>query len=222
MTEHPHHLLDVESTHEHDPGPGPALHEAVGGPLGIAESAAPAVVFVIAFSVAGQTATTSAIIAAVIGALFAIGRIIRRETTQFALAGIGGLALSAFVVSRTGKAEDFFLPGLLLNAGYAIGYLVSILVRWPLIGVILETATGRGNEWREDPEKVSRYAKASWIWVGLFSLRLVVQVPLYLAGAVVALGIAKTAMGVPLFVVGIYLSWLLVRTPPVTAAPARP
>ncbi len=222
MSEHPHHHPLVQSTHEDDPGPGPALHEAVGGPLGIAESAAPAVVFVIAYSIAGQTATTSAIIAAAIGVLFAIGRIARKETVQFALAGIGGLALSAFVVSRTGKAEDFFLPGLLLNAGYALGYLISIIVRWPLIGVIVETATGRGTEWREDPDRMSRYSKASWIWVGLFSLRLLVQVPLYLAGAVFALGIAKTAMGVPLFAVGIYLSWLLIRTPPVSAAPARP
>jgi hypothetical protein len=222
MTEHPHHLLDVESTHEDDPGPGPALNEALGGPLGVAESAAPAVVFVIAYSVAGAEPTTAAIIAAVIGAIFAVGRIIRRETVQFALAGIAGLAVAAFVVSRTGRPEDFFLPGLLLNAAYAVGYAISIVVRWPLIGLILETATGRGTDWRKDPAKMRAYSWASWIWVGLFSARLAVQLPLYLAGAVAALGIARVVMGVPLFALAIYLSWLLIRTPPVSAAPARP
>ena len=47
------------------------------------------------------------------------------------------LGLAAFIASKTGKAEDFFLPGLLLNAAYAVGYLVSIAIRWPLLGVIL-------------------------------------------------------------------------------------
>ena len=51
MTDHPL----IPATHSDDPGPGPALHDALGGPLGIAESAAPAVVFVIAFSIAGSS-----------------------------------------------------------------------------------------------------------------------------------------------------------------------
>lgn len=218
MTEHPL----IQSTHADDPGPGPAIHEALGGPLGIAESAAPAVVFVIAYSVAGQEPTTAAIIAAIVGGLFALARIARKETIQFALAGMAGLAISAFVVSRTGNAGDFFLPGLLLNGVYAAGYLISILVRWPLIGLILETAMQKGTAWRKDPAKLKLYSRVSWIWVAMFSLRLVVQVPLYLADAVAALGVARVAMGVPLFALAIYLSWLLIREPPVSAAPARP
>lgn len=218
MTEHPL----IQSTHADDPGPGPAIHEALGGPLGIAESAAPAVVFVIAYSIAGQEPTTAAIIAAIVGGLFALARIARKETIQFALAGMAGLGISAFVVSRTGNAEDFFLPGLLLNGVYAAGYLISILVRWPLIGLILETAMQKGTGWRKDPAKLKLYSRVSWIWVAMFSLRLVVQVPLYFADAVAALGVARVAMGVPLFALAIYLSWLLIRVPPVTAAPARP
>jgi hypothetical protein len=42
-------------------------------------------------------------------------------------------------------------------------------------------------------------------------LRLVIQLPLYLAGAVVALGVAKVALGLPLFAVAVWLSWLLLR-----------
>ena len=52
-------------------------------------------------------------------------------------------------------------------------------------------------EWRKDPGRVRRYSLASWIWVGLFSLRLAVQLPLYLADALTALGVARIAMGVP-------------------------
>ena len=55
------------------------------------------------------------------------------------------------------------------------------------------------------------------MWAGLFLLRLAVQVPLYFAGAVVALGVARTAMGLPLFALGIWLTWLMVRRTPAQA-----
>jgi hypothetical protein len=189
----------------------PSLTDAVGGPLGICESALPAAAFVATYTVTGQDTNSALVVALALGAIFAVARIVRRQTVQFALGGLGGLALSAYVVSRTGKAEDFFLPGLLANAAYALAYAVSILVRWPLLGVIVATLRGQGMDWRKDPAQVRAYTRASWIWVVLFSLRLAVQLPLYLAGAVAALGVVRISMGIPLFAVGIWLSWLILR-----------
>ena len=65
--------------------------------------------------------------------------------------------------------------------------------------------------WRKDPALVRRYAQASWIWVALFGLRLLVQVPLFYADQFVALGTARLIMGVPLWALVLYLTWLLVR-----------
>ena len=117
----------------------PSIADAVGGPLGVAESVVPAAAYVLTYTVSGQDTTISLIVAVGLGVLFGVARLIRRQTVQFALAGIAGLALSAYVVSRTGRAADFFLPGLLANAGYALAYLISIIVRWPLLGVIVAT-----------------------------------------------------------------------------------
>jgi hypothetical protein len=195
----------------------PSLVDAVGGPLGMAESALPAAAFVVTYTASGQETTPALIAAVVLGVIFAAARIVRGQTVQFALAGLGGLALSAYVVSRTGKAEDFFLPGLLANAGYAAAYLISIIVRWPLLGIILAALRGGDMSWRKDPEAVRSYSRASWVWVGLFSLRLAVQLPLYLASALTALGIARIAMGIPLFAIGIWLSWLILRPRPASA-----
>jgi hypothetical protein len=189
----------------------PTIAESLGGALGIVESALPAVAYVAAYTATGQDATVSAGVALVIGVGLAIARLLRRQTLRFALSGLAGVALAAFIVSRTGRAEDFFLPGLLLNAGYALAYTVSILVGWPLLGVIVGAVTGHGMDWRKDPEQVRAYSKASWIWVAMFLLRLAVQLPLYLAGAVVALGVARVAMGAPLFAIAAWLSWLLLR-----------
>jgi hypothetical protein len=187
------------------------LVEAMGGRRGLADSGLPGIAFVGSYVASGNDLALSAWIAVGVGAVLAAIRIARRETLQFALAGFFGVAIAAFIAQRTGRAEDFFLPGLLLNAGYATAYAISILVRWPLIGVILGPLSGEGMEWRRDPKRVRLYSQASWIWVGVFLVRLAVQLPLYLAGALVALGIAKAAMGVPIFALGIWLTYLLLR-----------
>lgn len=166
------------------------------------------------YSLAGQDLTVAAWVAVGVALALTVVRLLRRETLQFALAGFAGVALAAFVADRTGRAEDFFLPGLLFNAAYAAAYVVSIAIRWPLIGVILESVEGRGTGWRRDPDRVRLYARASWIWVGVFVTRLAVQLPLYLAGALVALGVARAAMGVPIFALAIWLTYLVLRAGP--------
>lgn len=187
------------------------LVEAMGGRHGIAESGLPALVFVIAYTVSGSDLTVAIWSALALGVVATVVRLIRRETLQFAFAGLAGVALAAFVAGRTGRAEDFFLPGLLLNAGYAAAYAISILVRWPLIGVIVGALLGEGTAWRKNRDEVRLYSKASWIWVGVFLSRLAVQLPLYLAGSLVALGIARTAMGIPVFALGVWLTYLVLR-----------
>ena len=138
-------------------------------------------------------------------------RLLRRETLQFALAGVVGVGIAAFIATRTGRAEDFYLPGLFINLAYAAGYAISIAIRYPLLGVLVGAVTGDGMKFRDDPDRLRAFSRASWIWVGLFTARLAVQLPLYLAGAVVALGAARVAMGLPLFALGIWLSYLVLR-----------
>jgi hypothetical protein len=189
----------------------PTLAEAVGGPLGILETSVPAVAFVVAYTISGENTNVAAGVAVGIALLLAIARLFKRESPRHALTGLIGVAFAAFVATRSGRAEDFFLPGLLANAAYATGFLISIIIRRPLVGVIISQFDGEGSGWREDPARVRAFERASWLWVGLFSLRLAVQLPLYLAGDVVALGVARTAMGLPLFALGLWLTWLLVR-----------
>lgn len=193
------------------PTAGAAFAEALGGPLGIIESAVPAAAFVIAYTIGKLEPTEAAIVAVAISVVMAAVRLARRQTVQYALSGLLGIAISAFIVSRTGKAEDFFLPGLLLNIGYVLALGGSIIFRWPIAGVALGAVAGSGMGWRRDPRRVRIYSHVTWIWVGVFALRLAVQLPLYALSAVVALGVAKVAMGLPLFAVGMWLSWLVLR-----------
>ena len=187
-----------------------SLADAVGGVRGMAETSAPALAFLIAYLVSGSDTELSAGVAVGVALVLAVARLARRESPQFALSGLVGVAFAAFLATKTGKAENFYLPGLLLNLAYASAFLISILVRWPLVGVIFAQLQGE-HGWREDRERYATFVKASWMWAGLFCLRLLVQLPLYLAGEVVVLGVARTAMGIPLFALGLWLTWRLVR-----------
>lgn len=205
---------------EQDRPPPTTIREAVGGPLGIAETAIPAVAFVAVYTATGSNLDASAVAAVAIALVLALARLARRESPRHALSGLVGVAFAAFIATRSGKAENFFLPGLLLNAAMVSALVISIAVRWPLIGVIVSSLDGDGSGWREDPLRARAFRRATWLWAGLFSARLVVQLPLYLAGAVVALGVARTAMGLPLFALGLWITWLLVRgvrVPPAAA-----
>jgi hypothetical protein len=184
----------------------------------MAETSLPAVSFVVAYTASGSDTNTAATVAVALAAVLTLARLVRRESPIHALSGLVGVGFAAFVATRSGHAENFFLPGLLANAAYASALLISLVVRRPLIGIIVTKFDGEGDEWRADPARVRAFVRATWLWVLLFLVRLLVQLPLYVAGAVVALGVARTAMGLPLFGFGLWLTWLLVRRHRIPAA----
>lgn len=188
-----------------------SIVEATGGWVGIAESTLPFVAFTIVWTATGRDVVAGGAVALAISAALAAVRLYRRETLQFAFSGLIGVAFGAFVAARSGKAEDFFLPGILINAASGLAYLISIAVRRPLLGLIVSALTGEGRRWYEDPERRRAYSRASWIWVGLFGFRLSIQLPLYLSGEVGPLAVARVITGLPLFALGLWLSYLLLR-----------
>lgn len=188
-----------------------ALTDAIGGWRGMVDSAAPSAVFLVAFTVTGQALTPSIWAAVVAGALIAGWRLVRRQSLQQVLSGFIGVAFCAWLASRTGKAEDFYLPGLFWNVLYAAVLAGSALLRRPALGYLVGALTGDLTGWRRQPVLRRAYTLITWIFAGMFLLRLLVQVPLYLAGWVEALGAARLAMGIPLYVGTILLAYRIVQ-----------
>ncbi len=185
------------------------LERAIGGWRGIIDSGLPTVVFVVAYLVTSENLGTSLIAALISAGLIVLWRLVRHEPLQQIAAGFAGVLVSAGFAKYTGKAENFYALGLLTNLAYGSAFLISILASWPLIGVFLGVFTGKGTSWRKDVVQRRVLAAASWIWVGVFFGRLVVQAPLYWAGSVTALGIVKVVMGWPLFLGAAYFTYRL-------------
>jgi hypothetical protein len=183
------------------------LDRAIGGWRGLIDSGVPTLVFVLAFLVWPDTLANAVYAAIAAGVIILIVRVIRRDPLTQIFAGFVGLAIAAGFSAWTGKAENFFLPGLLTNLAYGSAFLISILVRWPLLGVALGYFTGTGTSWRNEVPLRRAAAAASWIWVGMFFGRLLVQVPFYFSGSVGTLGVIKVVMGWPLFLAAAYFTY---------------
>ena len=190
---------------------GKSVLEGMGGKLGIAETILPSVLFGSSFAITGQ-ALIAVSLAGGTSALFIVYRLITRRSASSALVGALAVGFAAWLALREGgQAVDYFIPGFITNAVYAIALLVSILVRWPLIGVLVELLRGRGTLWRKDRKIVTLYSLVTGLWVGFFSLRLAVQVPLYVSGSAELLAAARVAMGPPLYAGVILVTWLILR-----------
>ncbi len=187
------------------------LDKAIGGWQGVVDSGLPTLVFVVGYVVTGQQLRPALIAAVAAGLLIAVWRLARRQSLQQVLAGFLGVVIAAFVANRTGRPENFYLIGLLTNLGYGLAFLISILVRWPLMGLIVGYFRGEATTWRGNPREYSAYLTASWVWVAMFGLRLLVQLPLYIAGSVELLGTAKLLMGWPLFLLAAYLNYRVIH-----------
>ena len=185
--------------------PRQQFEQAVGGWRGALESAAPALAFLIAYQLGDLNIALW--VAGGLAVLAAVARLVRRESLQFVIGGAIGVALSAWFVSRSGKAEDFFLPDMLKNAAYFAVYLVSVLVRYPLIGVLLGAVEGEPLKWIRDADRRRTAMTATLLWVLMFGVRIGIMFPLYWANELAALGIAKIALGYPLFVLVVWLTY---------------
>lgn len=187
--------------------------KAMGGTKGLLDSGLPALIFLIIFNITKEV-QQAAYGALALSLILTIIRLAKRETIQHAISGVIGVAICAWLSNRTGKAEDFYLPGLWTNAIYGAVYLVSIAIRWPIIGLIIGPLLEENFRWRKDPMRTKVYLKATWLWVGMFAVRLLVQYPLYISGNVNALGTARLIMGYPLFIATAWATWIVIKSGP--------
>jgi hypothetical protein len=189
---------------------------ALGGKRGLIDSGLPALVFLIVFNISGKDVNTSIYSAVALSIILTAVRLVKRETIQHAFSGLVGVAICALFSKRSGNAADFYLPGLYINIGYGLLYAIANLVRWPILGVMLGPILGENFMWRKDPARLAAYIKAGWLWVGMFSIRLVVQYPLYKSGNINALGTARLVMGYPLFIATAWATWQVLKKTPTT------
>ncbi|RIV39999.1 DUF3159 domain-containing protein [Micromonospora radicis] len=188
-----------------------SLADLLGGRRGAVDATLPPVAFTAGWLLADRSVTAGVVAALAVGAAVAGWRLRRGDRPRSVLIGLLAVCVAAIVVARTGRAEDFFLLQLLANAASALVWAVSIVVRWPLLGVVVGAALGQRGRWRRDRALLRAYARGSWVWTATYVLRVLVFLPLYLGGQVVALTAARVGLTWPLVAAALAVSWAVVR-----------
>ena len=216
------------------------LSQALGGVRGMLEAAVPTVVFTILFLTVHDLRLAITVSVSVAAVLLVV-RLVQRSSPQFvlnALVGIGIGALFAWRAARGGgdagdQALAYFLPGLLYNLVYGTVMVLTILVRWPVVGFIVGSVAGDPVAWHADRNVVRLCSRLTWLLALPCVLRVLVPGPVYLAGrngwwstdsAVATLGVAKLVMGWPLQVAVLAsMVWVLTRgSTPLAAGEPEP
>ncbi|MBU2664112.1 DUF3159 domain-containing protein [Actinoplanes bogorensis] len=188
-----------------------SLAQLLNGRRAAIDATLPAAGFVVGWLAAGQSIWWGAGVAVVCAIAVSIWRLRHGDKPRAVLIGLLGVCVAALIALRTGRAEDFFLLQLLSNAASALAWAVSIVVRWPLLGIVVGGVLGQKFRWRRDPALLRSYCLASWVWVMQYVVRLAIFLPLYAAHQVVALGVARVALTWPLVAACLAVSWWVIR-----------
>ena len=139
------------------------------------------------------------IVAVGISVCFILYRLLQRKALTQALVGLVAVGFAAFLALRDGgSAADYFVPGFITNASYGSVLLASVLIGHPIMGYVGQLLFGL-NGWRKDKSLKRKFTIITLMWVGFFSLRLAVQLPLYFTNQVELLAASRAVMGAPAY-----------------------
>lgn len=187
----------------------PSLLDQMGGLGGIVSSTLPVLVLVPVNNLYGLV---PALVAALVVAMgIFVWRILRKENLRPAFSALFGVAIGAAIAWGTGSAKGFFLYNIWMSLLFALVFMVSIVLRWPMVGVIWEGINGEGMFWRNVSGARRAYAIATLGWTLVFTARFIVQNWLYNVDSTNALAFARIAMGWPLTALVMLLSVWAVR-----------
>ncbi len=182
----------------------------MGGISGLIYSSLPVLVFVPISSIFGLM---PAIISALsVAALILVWRIARKESVQPAISGFMGVGICALIAYIVGESKGYFLYGIWMSLFWAVAFLISVLIRRPVVGYIWSWVNGHDRGWRNVRRAVLVFDVATITWVLVFASRFVVQRHLYDADETGWLATARIAMGWPLTAVAALATYLAIRS----------
>jgi hypothetical protein len=176
--------------------PQPTLLQRMGGVSGLVYSSLPTIVFVVVNATLKLNAAV--VVSITVAVAIAVLRKVRGESLQPAWSGLFGVVVGALVSYLTGSAKDYFVVGIWVSLVIGLAFGVSVLVRWPLVGVLWNMLNGNDSTWRTDPSSRRAYDFATLLMTLVFLARFIVQQQLYEQDATGWLAFARIAMGYPL------------------------
>lgn len=134
--------------------------DSVGGVRGLIEAVLPGLVYMTLFVVTRDLKI--ALIGSIgLAAVMVLVRLVQRTPVTMAFSGVFGVAIGLYAAWKSGDAQDFYVWGLLVNGAYLTGMLISLVVRLPAVGLIVEfMKSGFGLQGSDKQDAQTRIADA--------------------------------------------------------------
>lgn len=149
----------------------------------------------------------AATVAILAGIGVAAWRVRKGQQVVYAVGGIAAVVFAAYLALRSGSARDYFLPGIVSTAGWALATLVSILIKRPLSSWSSWAYRRWPLQWYWRDDVRPAYSHVSWYWFWYFAVRGGVAAWLYLIEQPEALAIWKTVTSWPTILPLLYLTY---------------
>lgn len=167
------------------------------------------IVFVVVNETAGvQTASVAGL---AVAAFIVLARLVAGRPLRYAVSGLFGTGIAIAVSARTGRAEAYFLPGIVSGGITTVALVTSIPLRRPLVALVSWATRGWPWGWYRHDRVRPAYTTVTWVWAGFFAVRTAVQLALYRAGETTTLGVVKVVTGWPGLAALLAISYVIGR-----------
>lgn len=129
--------------------------------------------------------------------MFALYRIVKKESVLYALAGLGGILIALGSALLTDSAENYFLPGIISSGFMSVVSLISVLIGRPLAAVLSHLSRSWDFKWFMRKDIKPAYREVTLVWSLLFLLRMILQIVLLERGNLVEITWINIMLGLP-------------------------
>ncbi len=166
----------------------------------------PPIIFLLVNGLVGfQAAMWGALLLSVV---FAVVRIIRKQSLLYALAGVGSVGIAIGIAWFLGKSEGFFLPGLISGSMTLLLTVVSLVIRRPMVAWTSFLARRWPLDWYWHAQVRPAYSEVTFAWAIFFAARLFLQFSLFQNENVNSLVVTNFITGWPATILLLVFSYL--------------
>jgi hypothetical protein len=151
---------------------------------------------------------TALIIAVSFALVLFIRNRIKHEKSFYAVIGLSGVVVAAVFAYLSDNPSTYFLPDLLTNVLVILLAIYSLMVDRPMAAYASNITRGWPIAWFWRDDVKPAYREVTWLWLGFFTARAVLELWIYLLGSLASLVFVNIVLGLPLLIFILTISYI--------------
>jgi hypothetical protein len=172
----------------------------------LADSIVPPAIFVIVNAVLGFEAATWGSLAVAVA--ITVLRLAKRQPLRYAMGGVGAVVVAILASRLLGRAEGYFLPGIITGGLTVVTAVTSVIAGRPLVAWTSYVYRRWPLDWYWHAKVRPAYSEVTWLWALFFAMRLLFQFSLFQDKAAGLLAAVNLVTGWPATILLLVISYV--------------